>query len=152
MAPPKPPSGQNIPVLQMKPPSGANIPIPQVKPPSNQNIPVGKPAAPERKRKRRTGVRMPEPVAAPVSPPPANPLDFTSSAPAPAPALVPSGRNDQFDVELVNMPLTPPAPSGGGFRRILRDLLMVGIGIVLMLVVYGIWTVVSLIRDWLAGS
>jgi serine/threonine protein kinase len=133
IAPPRPPSGQNIPVVQTKPPSSQNIPVP-----------TAKPATPERKRKRRTGVRMPEPVAAPA-PAPANPLDFTGQ----------DGAAEQFDVELVAAPLVAPQPTPPprkGFRPTLRDALMVAIGIFLMLIVYGIWTVVSFVRAWLSGS
>jgi serine/threonine protein kinase len=128
MAPPKPPSGQNIPVPP-KPPSGQNNPAAQAKA-----------AQPEKKRKRRTGVKMPE-AAAPAAAP-ANPLDFTAPA-APAPAA-------EFDVELVDAP-APPTPKKG-FRIGLRDAVMIGVGVGAALVLYGLCTVVSLIvKSFSAG-
>lgn len=130
-APPKPPSGQNIPVaVPPKPPSSANIPGASAKPPP--------------KRKKRTGVKMPEPAAAPA-PAAANPLDF--SAPAPPPAFNP----DEFDVELVEPP-APPKPERKGFKPSFRDVLMVAVGVAVMLFAGGVCWVGSLVRAWWAGG
>jgi serine/threonine protein kinase len=122
------------------------------KPPSNANIPVAsaKPAAPERKRKKRTGVKMPGaaeaiPTAAPA-PPPANPLDFGAT---PAAAQPVAAQLDQFDVELVDIPATPPRK---GFRPTLRDALMLAVGIGLMLLVSGFCWIVMAVYRWFAGG
>jgi hypothetical protein len=120
------------------------------RPPSNANIPVA-PAnavAPERRRKRRTGVKMPAPAAEPIPhampAPPHKPATDPVSPVLAAPA-------DQFDVELVDAPiLTPLAPPPRkGFRPTLRDALMVIVGIFLALVAGGIWWSVVAIRAWL---
>ncbi len=146
LAPPRPPSGQNIPVAAPpKPPSGQNIPVASARPA----------AAPEKKRKKRTGVKMPAapepiPTAAPAPPAP-NPLDFSAPDPTPAPPIA----ADQFDVELVDAPadLAPPQPPAKkGARFGLRDALMIGGGVVAMLILYGLCTVVSLVRGWLASG
>ena len=149
-APVKPPSGQNIPVAPPKPPSSQNHPVLPPKPPSSQNIPVltPKPAVPEKKRKKRTGVKLP--VAAPAEPLPAaapdNPLDFSSPAAAPPPAA------EEFDVELVDAPIPAAPPPAKGFRPTLRNALMVGAGIGLSLAVFGVFTLVSMVVRWFSGG
>ena len=102
-------------------------------------------AAPaERKRKKRTGVKIAEaapaiPTAAPAAPS-ANPLDFHAPAPPVAATTL-----DQIDVELVDV---PDPPKRKGFRPTLRDALMVGVGVGLMLIVSSFCWVVSLAVSW----
>ena len=126
-----------------KPVPSPTAPMP--KPASSPNIPVAsaKSPAPEKKRKRRTGVKIPDaiPPAPTVKPAPlpASPV----LAAAVAPAL------DQFDVELVDSPAVPPRQ---GFRPSLRDLLMIGVGVGAMLILYSIWCVVSSVVGWFTGG
>jgi serine/threonine protein kinase len=102
---------------------------------------MGKLAAPARKRKRRTGVKLGEtPVAAPatVPPPEAPPREAPPREAPPAQPIT----ADQIDVELVALPeQTPPKPTRSG----LRDVLMIGIGVLLTLMLSGCCWGVSLV-------
>jgi serine/threonine protein kinase len=117
-------------------PPPANIPVPNLKvPPSAVNKPTSPatPPAPVKgdtvKRKRRTGVKMPEtPAASPVPPPapPASPplAAPVMAAPMPTGAAVPGA--EQVDVELVDMPTTPSKKDS---KLSKRDMIMIGAGI-----------------------
>jgi serine/threonine protein kinase len=136
-----------------KPASSPNVPVAAPRPPSNANIPVAAANAvvPERRRKKRTGVKMPAPVEEPIPRAmPAPPLKPATDPVSPVPTA-PAAPADQFDVELVDAPiLTPLAPPPRkGFRPTLRDALMVVVGIFLSLVAGGIWWGVLAIRAWL---
>jgi len=120
--PAKPATDPMLPVI------GTKTPLPPTK------------GTPERKRKRRTGVKMADaPVAAPAP---------SSAAPAPAaiPISAPAGPPDQFDVELVAIP--PPRPAKSGLGK--RDLAMFALGAVLMFFLsgtcLGVWLLAGLFK------
>jgi serine/threonine protein kinase len=120
-----------------KPASHPKVPAAPPKPASNPSIPAAKakPAAPpERKPKKRTGVKMPE-AATPAA-------AIPTAAAAPPQNAVPL---DQIDVELVDV---PEPPKSKGFRPTKRDALMVGVGVGLVLILSGFcgvaWLVVRL--------
>ena len=148
----KSPSGQNVPVAFTKPPSGQNVPAAPAKPASNPAVPTAaKAAPPERKRKKRTGVKMPE--AAPVSgavatPPvaaPASPVAAAAPPPTAAPLMAAAPSADQFDVELVDVPAR-----SSKFSK--RDLAVFGIGAAAMLFLVGFCWIGSLIMGWFRGE
>jgi serine/threonine protein kinase len=125
---------------------------PPLKPASSPHVPVAsaKPEASARRRKKRTGVKMPPTAAipaalpAPPSVPMALPILATPTAPAPGPFAT----GDDLDVELVDVPDVSPSRQASR----LRDILMIGMGIVGMLIFYGLWTLVSLILRWTSGD
>ena len=129
---------------------------PPVKPASSPNVPVtasAKPEATARKRKKRTGVKMPPPavipLAAPVPPAPALALPVPA-APA-ARSLEPVAAADDLDVELVDASETPVTPTPGKRSRLsLRDILMIGLGIVGMLILAGLYALISLLLNWIS--
>ncbi|MSQ97512.1 MAG: serine/threonine protein kinase [Gemmataceae bacterium] len=134
-APVKPSSNANIPVAAPARPVAAAKPA---------DAPVAKKAAPQMKRKKRTGVKIDAaavPIAAPAVPgtSPVHPV-----LPPAAPAAV-----EQFDVELVSLPATPPSKSS---QSTLRDILMVGLGMALMLLLYGLWALVLWVLQMFSGD
>ncbi len=157
----KPPSTPNLPVASAvkpasSPPVAAAAPA---KPASNPNVPVAaskaadapvaqKAAPAERRRKKRTGVKMPGadgppavPIAAPAVP---------TAAPAPVGSVptVPLSPNE-FDVELVSLPAPAPAKQS---RFAMRDGLMIGAGVALMLGLCGIWSLISWLIQMFSGE
>jgi serine/threonine protein kinase len=110
-----------------RPASNPNIPVAKPKPATNPSIQISDPKpATEKKRKKRTGVLMPDaPVAAPVAP---------AAKAMPAPVAVPQG--DQFDVELVAI---PPPSAARSTRSPVRDVVMmvVGAGIMFLFCMVG---------------
>ncbi|MBI2806240.1 MAG: protein kinase [Planctomycetes bacterium] len=127
-----------------EPAAPAQVPpvMPRGKPASSPNIPAAaKPPESTRKRKRRTGVKVPGadvPAAIPADGP--APIPAASAIP---PAALPA---DAFDVELVD--LSVPAAGRGWRPASMRDFLMLGMGMVAMLIVWGIYTLVMLVISW----
>lgn len=159
--PPRLPVGAPIAAAKPAPsakasPGGPKTPLPPSK------------AAPEQKRrKRRTGMKMPEappagtvptaaPVPAPVAAAPAAiplppPVAAPATAPvaAPVPEAAPPPPAEQFDVELVD---APAAPAAGKWRRLSkRDLILLGVGAGVMLVLGGVCWVGSVVMAWFKG-
>ena len=146
IAPPaKPTSSPNVPAAPVE------VPAAPAKAPSNPNIPVAsaKPARPAKQRKKRIGVK--EPTADPI------PTGATArraagpvlaapvlAAPA-APILEADIPTDQLDVELIDVPEPPPRK---GFRPTLRDALMIGVGVGLMLIGSAFCWVATLVYAW----
>lgn len=134
--PPAPPArsgpNPNIPTgLPAKPASNPNIPIGlPAKPASSSNIPAATAKPAELKKKRRTGVKLPG-ADAPATP--------TQTA---MPAL-----GDQIDVELVAVPDRPPAP-----RTMMRDVLMVGVGALLMFLLASCVGLIWFVVQWVLGN
>ncbi len=134
------PPPENMPSPLPRSVSSPKIPVAAPKPKSSQNIPAAKPAAPERKRKKRTGVKMPEAPQAEAIPTAAPAAAVAAPAALPAAPLSP----DQFDVELVEEPAPPAAK---GFRLSKRDLLLLGVGVGVMVVLFGFCQMAS----WVLG-
>jgi hypothetical protein len=152
-APPaKPTPSANVPATSAEVPVKPNIPNTTAKAPSNPSIPVvsAKPARPQ-KRKKRTGVKAP---GAPVMPTavPALPAKSAKDAAEPVlavPILEADIPADQLDVELIDF---PEPPSRKGFRPTLRDALMIGVGVVIMLIGSAFCWVATLVYAWFSGS
>jgi serine/threonine protein kinase len=151
-APPaKPASSANVPATSAEIPVKPNTPTATSKAPSNPSIPVASamPARPQ-KRKKRSGVKAPAAAAMPTavpSPPAKSATDAADpvlAAPA-APILEVDIPTDQLDVELIDVPEPPPRK---GFRPTLRDALMIGIGVVVMLIGSAFCWVATLVYAW----
>lgn len=144
----KPASNPSVPVAALaKPASSAPLPVATPAKPAAAkpaDPPLQQKAAPfEKRRKKRTGVKMPGADA-----PPAVPAPAPVSPPAPEPQLP----SEQFDVELVPLPPVPDKPPATGLRQTLRDALMVGLGIALTLVLYGLYSLLMFVVRWFSGE
>jgi eukaryotic-like serine/threonine-protein kinase len=96
---------------------------PLAEPTSNSRV-LAEPAKPQRKSKRRTGVKA-VPAAIPVA--------------APVPVVSAASAADQLDVELVEVPESSPAPPSRHSARFgKRDFLLIGSGAIGMLLVVGL--------------
>jgi serine/threonine protein kinase len=126
------PPPANMPTPAAKPTSNAKLPVapapPPAKPASNPNLP----AAVAAKRKKRTGVKVPEAAPLPAAAP-------TAPAAIPLPAEpAPISAPEVFDVELIDAaappptgaaPATPSAPPRKGSQQLSkRDLILLGAG------------------------
>ena len=114
--------------------SSPNIPIGlPAKPASRSNIPAAPAKPAEPKKKRRTGVKLPGGETAAAAP--------AAPTQTEMPAL-----GDPIDVELVAVHERPPA---AGHRPMIRDVLMIAIGIALMFLLSGcvglVWFVVRMV-------
>jgi len=126
-------SDPKVPIPSAKPASDPRVPIASAKPvPDAKPKPAAKPAQPEKRRKKNTGVKMPAPPAA---------------VPVPTADPIPPGP-EQFDVELVELP-TPTQPAKPP-SRLGRDIQMFLFGAIVMLVLTGagagIWFLIQLFQ------
>ena len=120
-----------------KPASNPSAPAAASKTP----IPVGKPAQPEVRRKKRTGVQMPAPAPA-VSLP-------AALAPAVSLPAAPVAIEEHVDVELA--PITDINAGATGRRLNQRDLVMLAIGAGAMLILTSCCVAALLVVRWVRG-
>jgi hypothetical protein len=149
-APPaKSTSSPKVPAASPEIPAKPNISAAPAKASSNPSVPAAsaKPAPPK-KQKKRSGVKGPA----------ANPVPTGATAPRAAgpglavpaaPMLEADIPTDQVDVELIEVPDAPPHK---GFRPTLRDAVMIGVGIVLMLIGSAFCWVATLVYAWFSGG
>jgi serine/threonine protein kinase len=137
-----------------KPAPSGNVPAAPAKAPASPNIPVAspKPARPQ-KRKKRTGVKVPTADPIPTGATArraAGPVHAAPVLAAPAaPILEADIPTDQLDVELIDVP-EPLARKG--FRPTLRDALMIGVGVGLMLIASAFCWAATLVYAWFADG
>jgi serine/threonine protein kinase len=118
------------------------------RPASSPNIPAAPPAkGSSGSRGSGSGTKSNPNIAVPVPKAPSNPnIQLPAPKPAkpsekaPAPSLPAAPPlESQIDVELVPLPISPPSP---GAKPTLRDFLMIGLGVVLMLMSCGCYNLV----------